>query len=100
MNTRDSSIDVDMLCNRMSGTCVDYDEFQELEECLKMQYLDLDATSERYTRYLNGISDWTMNGVSYEHIKEMIILFLNSTVRQQKIIYKKQIDALLYHLLK
>ena len=75
-----SDDDVDRLCNQMINSGIEYDERKELYEFLELKKAGIKVlrqTDERYTRYLNGIDIWEIDGVSYEYIRENIKKYLN-----------------------
>jgi len=72
--------DIDMLCDKISNSDIEYNERQELEECLSIKVAGktvLLRTQERYQRYMDGIEIWEIDDISYYHIKDNIVEYLS-----------------------
>lgn len=83
--------EIESLCNKMVSSGIEYDERQELYEFLELKKAGIKVirqTDERYSRYLNGIDIWEIDGVSYEYIRENIKTFLNIETIKENIIAK------------
>lgn len=89
------------LCNQMSNVNIIYDERKELIETMKIELRDIDIkkVDERYTRYLNGINLWEIDGFSYENIRENINLYFSIDIFNKKIHLIKIIDKQLIEML-
>ena len=84
-------VDIDIICNKLSNADIEYDERNELFEFLSIKMggkLELIKTDERYSRYLRGISIWTIDGISYEHIRNNIKEYLSMETNDKNIIKK------------
>jgi hypothetical protein len=87
---------LDFLCNKLDSASIFYDEYTELIECFNNNELNLHGTIERYTRYIQGINTWEIDGICYLYIRNLIIEFLST----YNIHLIKQIDTELIKLLK
>jgi len=84
-------VDIDSICNKLSNADIEYDERNELFEFLSLKMgskSDLIKTDERYYRYLRGISIWTIDGISYDHIRNNIKEYLSMETNDKNIIKK------------
>lgn len=93
-----SDDDVDRLCNQMINSGIEYDERKELYEFLELKKAGIKVlrqTDERYTRYLNGIDIWEIDGVSYEYIRENIKKYLNFETNKDNAISKLKLMKLI-----
>jgi hypothetical protein len=85
------SIDIDSICDKLSNTMIEYDEYSELFEFLNLKMAgksDLIKTDERYVRYLRGIDIWIIGNTSYEYIRDNIILYLSLETNNTNLIKK------------
>jgi hypothetical protein len=68
---------MDVLCNQLTNSKIEYDEYEELKNSL-INLFNLNNTIERYQRYITHITLWEVNGVCIEYIKELILEFFNN----------------------
>ena len=81
-----------MLCDKISSSEIEYDEFQELEECLSIKSAGrkvLLKTQERYERYISGIEIWEIDDISYYHIKDNIVEYLSIPLSNKEYLIMK-----------
>lgn len=93
------SSSVDSLCEMMGETKVKYDEVKELSYFVNLKRVtesDIFATDERYRRYLRNILCWTIDGVSYNCVREWIITYLATSDKLEKVNLMCLIDYELY----
>ena len=67
-----------------------YDEREILINIIDNNNYDksmINDSVKRYQRYCNGITEWRVNGISFEYIKYQMYIFLNLS----KKMYKKDI---------
>lgn len=86
---------IDFLCNQLSYSNIEYDEYQELTTALTNSMTNKyneNNTIERYQRYIKFITIWEINGKSFEYIKELILEFLNNN-NINKVKYSVKIDT-------
>lgn len=101
-----STSNVDNLCEMMDGNSVEYNEVKELAYFVELEVVtdsDMKATDDRYVRYLRNIGCWTVDGISYEHIREWIYTYLNLSGDNnllQKLELMMMIDYEFYNLVK
>ena len=92
INDIDIDNDIDMLCDKISSSEIEYDEFQELEECLSIKSAGrkvLLKTQERYERYISGIEIWEIDDISYYHIKDNIVEYLSIPLSNKEYLIMK-----------
>lgn len=86
-----SNNEIDDLCKKMSDAQVEFNERQELYNFLDMKKAGikvLKITDERYLRYIKGIDNWEIDGVSYEYIRENIKMYLDLQTNKENLISK------------
>jgi hypothetical protein len=91
-------VDIDILCNKISNSDIEYDELNELLEFISIKTggkSELIKTDERYSRYLRGISIWTIDGVSYEYIRNNIKMYLSMETNDNNIITKLKMMSMI-----
>jgi hypothetical protein len=91
-------VDIDSICNKLSNADIEYDERNELFEFLSIKTggkSELIKTDERYSRYLRGISIWTIDGVSYEYIRNNIKEYLSMETNENNIITKLKMMSMI-----
>lgn len=68
---------IEILCNQLSYSKIEYDEFQELKNSLTNEF-NVNNTIERYQRYIRCITVWKVDGMCFEYIQQLILEFLNN----------------------
>ena len=92
INDIDIDNDIDMLCDKISSSEIEYDEIQELEECLSIKSAGrkvLLKTQERYEIYISGIEIWEIDDISYYHIKDNIVEYLSIPLSNKEYLIMK-----------
>lgn len=85
--------DIDLLCSKLKNTTLSYektniDEYKELKSTYNSSIFNLEflkKSIDRYTRYINEISIWTIEtekgDINCLHIKNLILLFLSESIK-------------------
>lgn len=89
---------IDSLCNQLLYSQIEYDEFQELKNSLNADF-NINNTIERYHRYIRCITIWKVNDVCFEHIKDLILEFLNNKEAFTLVVLSRKIDTELIYML-
>jgi hypothetical protein len=86
----------------------EYKEYKELKKSLSIKHFDknvLEKTKIRYNRYISNIDIWEIDNISFYHIKDDIMMFLNiPTLNIESMKYKlklmRKIDKELVYMIK
>lgn len=76
-----NSLEIDILTlDILDMNSSENDEHYILKDILKTKVYHksmIKETQARYLRYIDGICDWTLNGISYDYIRVQICIFLD-----------------------
>jgi len=109
--------EMDILCKQILNIEVsecnefeeyEFKEFKELKKSLSIRHFNkdvLEKTKIRYNRYISNIDIWEINNISFYHIRDNIMIFLNiPTLNIESMKYKlklmRKIDSELVHMIK
>ena len=104
--------DMDILCKQILNIevseCDEFSEYKELQKSLLIRHFNkdvLEKTKIRYNKYISNIDIWEINNISFYHIRDDIMIFLNiPTLNIESMKYKlklmRKIDSELIHMIK
>lgn len=104
--------EMDILCKQVLNLevseCSEFSEYKELKKSLSIKQFNkdvLEKTKIRYNRYISNIDIWEIDNISFYHIKDDIMMFLNIPIlnfesMKYKLKLMRKIDKELVHMIK